>query len=58
MIIQLNIFYTWLDTRVGKGWVGSGQGRKKGLGGSGSKNKVDPRVGKAGHFVEVASVQY
>ena len=44
--------------RVGKGRVGSGQGRKKGRFGSGSKNKVDLRVGKAGHLVEVASVQY
>ena len=44
--------------RVDKGRVGSGQGRKKGRVGSRSKSKVDPRVGKAGHFVEVASVQY
>ena len=32
-------------TRVGKGRVGSGQGRKKGRVGSRSKSKVDPRVG-------------
>ena len=45
---------------LGLAKVGLGRVRvkKKGRVGSGSKNKVDPRVGKSGHFVEVASVQY
>ena len=39
-------------SRVGKGRVGLGQGRKKGRVGSGSKNEVDPRVEK-GSFCRV-----
>ena len=45
---------------IGLAKVESGRVRveKKGRVGSGSKNKVDPRVENAGRFVEVASVQY